>query len=116
MDNTLTSPLTMLTCAAFHSAAVMCVPITTVQDERIFVAPTEHAQWAVSVSTNSVESAETSWLTQEADFWSSESEQLDTLMSEISEEITSALSSTVTIDTTDDALAWAAALVKSANL
>lgn len=115
MDSARASSLTVLTCAAFHSAAVMAVPVTSPDDFKIFVAHSNKIQWGASVFTGDAETVAPSWFAQEAEFWCSDSAELDALMNEMSDEINSALASNVSLESSADALAWATALVASAN-
>lgn len=111
-----------VTFAVLTSAAlpwVASTPITDVEDVNVCVSPTEISQtsstWSAVISVCDMQPDDPSWLDRETEFWAGDSEELMALMAEVSDELDSAMASTLTIETEEDAVAWATALVQSAN-
>jgi hypothetical protein len=111
-----------VTFAALTTAALpwlASTPITEVEEVKIFVSPTEISQtvstWSGFVSVADMQADDSAWLDRELGFWVGDSTKLMDLMSQVSDELDSAMASTLSIETEDDAFAWATALVQSAN-
>lgn len=111
-----------VTFAALTTAALpwmASTPITEVEDVNIFVSPTQISRtvstWSGFVSVCDMQTDDSAWLDRELAFWAGDSTELMGLMSQVSDELDSAMASTLNIETEDAALAWATALVQSAN-
>lgn len=113
-----------VTFAALTTAAlpwVASAPVIDVAEAKVSVSPTQISRsvstWSgfISLPVCKLHTERSAWLDLELAFWAENSTEIESLMSEVSAELVEAMSSPLVIETEDDALAWATALVQSAN-